>query len=142
MSDVIEFRVPLPPAATRSNSRAFWAAKVKAKQAYSRAVWGWMLDAHGGDWTTYYRSLPWKRAKVTFRWRYAGVAPDLGNLGANTKALQDIICMAPNTGKMAVNNTVYLGLVEDDKGIEPIFELEKVQRRAAEGVVVRIERLP
>lgn len=135
----VTFCVGLPPKELRSNSRAFWAAKVKAKQAYSRAVWGWMVDAYGGDWTAYCRS--WKRARVTYTWRYAGVAPDAGNLGPNLKALQDILCQAPDTGKLAVNNTTYLGLVEDDKGIEPVYKLEKVQRRAAEGVSIRIERL-
>lgn len=135
----ITFLVPLPPSVLRSNSRAYWRTKVAAKVTYSRAVWVWWIDAQGGDWATYYRDLPWKVAKVTYTWRYCGVAPDRQNLGANLKALTDILCCAPDTGLQA-NHTTYLGLVEDDKGIDPHYALERVMRRAQTGVTVRVER--
>lgn len=142
MRNVIEFTVPLPPAALRSNSRAFWGAKKAAKVKYSEAV---AEEWFGFDWCTrstveQRNSMPWKQARVTYTWRYCGVAPDRQNLGANLKALTDILCCAPNTG-LQRNDTTYLGLVEDDKGVEPVYELERVKTRAETGVVIRIERL-
>ena len=138
MMDSITFFVPLPPPACRSNSRAFWAAKVKAKQAYSEAVYAAAVGTLSGRVGIALASAvaPWQRARVTYTWRYCGVAPDLGNLGGNTKALQDILCMAPKT--MQANGTTYLGLIEDDKGITPVYELEKVKHKTDEGVLVTI----
>ena len=139
--ETIQFRVPLPPSPLRSNSRAHWQTKMGAKQAYSRDVltaWGHSHEPRPGCCDV--EGAPWKAARVTYTWRYAGVAPDRQNLGANLKALTDILCCAPNTGKLATNHTTYLGLIEDDKGIDPEYRLEKVSRRAAEGVLVRIER--
>ena len=139
----ITLMLPLPPPALRSNSRAFWAAKVKAKQAYSVEVWEAWLETDAALWRetgTYRMSDPaWKRARVTYTWRHCGVAPDLGNLGGNTKALQDILCMAPKT--MQANGTTYLGLIEDDKGITPEYRLKKVKHRAEQGVEIVIERI-
>lgn len=137
-AQVVRFSVPLPDPALRSNSRSHWRTKMGAKQDYSRAVWGWWLMAETPVWQAW---LPWKAARVTYTWKYCGVAPDAGNIPANLKALQDILCMAPNTGKLAVNNMTYLGIVEDDKHIEPVYLMERVSRRAAQCVEVLIERL-
>ena len=138
--ETIAFTCPLPPSVLRSNSRAHWRTKMGAKQAYSRAVFGEWSQQPYQFFARF--GFPWKRAHVTYTWRYAGVAPDKQNLGANLKALTDIISCAPNTGKLSTNNTMYLGLVEDDKGVEPEYKLEKVARRAAEGVYVEIRRMP
>lgn len=139
----ITFVVDLPPAALRSNSRAHRWAKVKAKQAYSEMVWESWRETDAALWRetgTYRMSDPaWKAARVTYEWRYCGVAPDLSNLGANTKALQDMLCMAPKTRQ--TNGTTYLGLVEDDKGIEPVYRLKRVAHRVDEGVEIVIERI-
>lgn len=139
MTDAITFTVALPPRALRSNnSRYRWFEKMRARQEYSGAVWEAFLDsdASGKD-----ASCPWQRARITYTWRYCGTAPDISNLGANTKALQDFLCTAPNTGKMRPNNCTYLGLVEDDKGVEPVYVLERVRHRGEEGVIVKVERL-
>lgn len=139
---VIEFEVPLPPKAIRSNSRYFWAAKVKAKREYSDAVYQAACENFYARVAMGLSSAvaPWQRARVTYTWRYCGVAPDLANLGGNTKALQDFLCMAPNIGRRE-NGCTYLGLIEDDKGITPVYQLEKVAHRTDECVVIRIERL-
>ena len=136
----ITFFVPLPPPELRSNSRAHYRTKTAAKQVYSREVWTWFKLADQRLAIDAILDLPWQRARVTYTWRYAGVAPDKQNLGANLKALTDILCMAPNNGLQA-NRTTYLGLVEDDKGVDPVYQLEHVKRRAAQGVSVKIEKL-
>lgn len=137
----ISFQVPLPPSTLRSNSRAHWRTKMGAKQGYSREVlWAWGHSHEPGPGCCDVEGAPWKAAHVTYTWRYAGVAPDKQNLGANLKALTDIICCAPSTGKLATNHTTYLGLIEDDRGIEPEYKLEKVARRSEEGVLVTIRR--
>lgn len=145
MSETIRFFVGLPPKELRSNTRAFWGAKVRAKQAYSRevlaavaAVTPWFVPAGhpaaiGGK--------PWQRARVVYTWRYCGVAPDQQNLGANLKALTDIICMAPDNGLQA-NNTTYLGLIEDDKGIVAEYQLKQVKHRGDQGVLIEITQTP
>lgn len=138
MGEVIEFQVSLPPAALRSNSRAHWKTKYAAKQAYSGEAL-YTYEAVKGAWMALLIK-PWKQAKVTYTWRYCGVAPDRQNLGANLKALTDIICCAPNNGLQA-NHTTYLGLIEDDKGIDPHYALERVKRRVEQCVVIKIERL-
>lgn len=137
VGEVIEFMMPLPPPSLRSNSRAHWRTKVTAKQAYSRAVFVWYAEQPYQFFADRF-GFPWKAARVTYTWRHAGVAPDLGNIGPNVKALQDILCMAPKTRQ--ANGTTYLGLIEDDKGIEPVYKLEKVARRAVEGILIQIER--
>lgn len=143
MSDRITFTVPLPPKAIRSNSRYFWAAKVKAKQAYSAAVWSSAASAGVWGYVSPFNihGVPWQRARVTFTWRAAGVLPDQANIAGNCKALLDIICCAPNTGKLTVNRTTYLGLIENDRNVELVCRVEKVAHRSDEAVVVEIERL-
>ena len=134
----IAFTAPLPPSVIRSNNRAFWAAKVKAKQAYSVAVWfasRQVPHPHAGD---LWRRLPWKRARVTFTWRACHL-PDQANVVPNCKALLDILCMAPKSTQR--NGTTYLGLIEDDRGVEAIGKVERVRHRADECVIVEIERV-
>ena len=144
MSGTIAFLVPLPPAALRSNTRRHWTEKVKAKQAYSKAVWAEYLTQCADRRTRaaghVVRPATWKRARIVYEWRYCGNAPDEQNLGANLKALTDILCMAPNNG-LQRNNTTYLGLVEDDKGLEPHYTMTRVAHRTDEGVYVTLERL-
>jgi len=139
----VTFCVGLPPKELRSNSRAFWAVKVKAKQAYSEEVWDWWhkMTLETPPTTALLDSLPWKRARVTFNWKYAGAKPDLANIPANCKALLDCICMAPNTG-LQKSSMTYLGLVENDREVMLNCTLEKVARRAQEGVQITIERMP
>jgi hypothetical protein len=139
MPSVIRFSVPLPPPPLRSNSRHHWGAKVRAKQDYSRAVWGWVMVNEHEQMTAFFRDQdpPWKAAAVSYEWHYCGNAPDEGNLGQNLKALQDIICVAPDNG-LQVNNTIYLGLVENDKHIAPSYSMVKEARRAAERVEVTV----
>lgn len=126
---VIEFTVPLPPVTLRANGRAHWRTKTRDADTYSVAVLLAWESCEGI--ISPQRGVAWKKATVTYRWRYAGVAPDLGNLGGNTKYLQDILCMAPKS--KAGKNRWYLGLVEDDKGITPVYELEKVAHKSGSG---------
>ena len=152
MSGTIAFLVPLPPPELHSNPKTWrtdrsgkkrrvpphWTEKVKAKQAYSADVWtAWQFrDRRSGP------TAPpaWTRARIVYEWRYCGNAPDEQNLGANLKALTDILCMAPNNG-LQRNNTTYLGLVEDDKGLEPHYTMKRVAHRTDEGVYVTLVRL-
>ena len=132
----ITFAAPLPPAMIRSNSRSHWALRVKVKQAYSE-------DVHLGavasfsDWVTARIKFPWERARVTFTWR-ACQLPDQANVVPNCKALLDILCMAPTSTQR--NDTTYLGLIEDDKGVEAIGKVARVRHRVDECVVVEVER--
>jgi len=128
----------------RSNSRSHWARRVKAKQAYSAAVYATTLNRKvlsveaaatvGHD----FESTPWERARVTFTWRACHL-PDQANVVPNCKALLDILCMAPKS--MQRNDTTYLGLIEDDKGVEAIGKVERVRHRADECVIVEVERV-
>ena len=137
--NTIRFTVPLPPGALRSNSRAHWAAKKKAADAYSLYVIVSDWPRQGGG-TPEQMGCPWKQAKVTYTWRYAGVRPDHSNLGGNTKHLQDIICMAPRNTDARYKRW-HLGLVEDDAGITAEYRLEKVAHRHQEEVMIEIRRL-
>ena len=112
MTDTIRFTVPLPPTALRSNARAHWAAKKKAADEYSLAVFAAYVAAPDAKKMLLQKS--WTKARVTYTWRYCGVAPDHSNLGGNTKYLQDIICRPPvNCG----TDRWYLGIIENDSGI-------------------------
>lgn len=139
---VVRFSVPLPPSALRANTRAHWRTKAAAKQDYSRAVWGWVMVNEQALMAYLFRDAnpPWQAAAVHYEWHYCGNAPDAGNLGPNVKALQDIICTAPNNG-LQKNNTMYLGLVENDRNIRPTYSMVQESRRAAEHVVVTIHEL-
>ncbi|MCR4338259.1 MAG: hypothetical protein NUW01_00070 [Gemmatimonadaceae bacterium] len=157
MSDTIAFLCPLPPPELHSNPKTWrtdrsgkkrrvpphWTEKVKAKQAYSERVyvqWAVHSAIHAAETHGELFGVPWKRARIIYEWRYCGNAPDEQNLGANLKALTDILCMAPNNG-LQTNNTTYLGLVEDDKGLEPEYRLTRVAHRTDEGVYVTLVRL-
>ena len=74
---------------------------------------------------------------VTFTQRACNV-PDQANVHPNCKALLDILCCAPAT--LQKNNTTYLGLIENDRGVEAIGKVERVRHRADEGVLVRVDR--
>ena len=102
----------------------------------------WAFDTNGWEREAriFCAGMPWKQARIVYEWRYCGNAPDEQNLGANLKALTDILCMAPNNG-LQRNNTTYLGLVEDDKGLEPHYTMTRVAHRTDEGVYVTLERL-
>lgn len=142
LEEQIRFSVPLPPRYLRSNARSHWGVKSQAKIAYSADVY-WAFDKQITDprlWPVDGSDFPWERAKVTYTWCHAGVAPDISNLGANTKALQDFLCVAPNTG-LQRNDCFYLGIVADDKHIEPTYRLRKVPHRADECVEIRVTRL-
>lgn len=137
VTETISFLVPLPPSALRPNRRApHWATRRKAADEYSEDVW---CDAHvsGAVCDRWSLKMPWLRARVTYTWRYAGVAPDIDNIAGALKALQDCLCVAP---VKASKDRWYLGLVENDQGIEATFKREKVARKADEGVYVEIER--
>ena len=132
--DVIRFTVPLPPAKIRSNTRTHWGNRVRVKQEYSLRVHAhylWFRERDGVDAT------PWEAAQVTFTWRACHL-PDQANVLGNCKALLDILCMAPKSTQP--NNTTYLGIIEDDKGVEAVGRVEKVAHRHEECVVVEITR--
>ena len=136
-TQTIRFNVPLPPVWIRSNSRSHWARRVRAKQEYSQTVLMYAVDAEPA-WPAAVLNQRWARARVTFTWR-ACKLPDQANVLPNCKALLDILCTAPKTTQR--NDTTYLGIIEDDKGVEAIGRVEKVARRADEGVLVTIERV-
>jgi len=128
---VIRFEVPLPPVELRSNARSHWGRRVKAKQEYSEAVFDEFM-AIGERMLT-----RWKQAKVTFTWRACRL-PDQANVLGNCKALLDILCMAPKSTQP--NNTTYLGLIEDDKGVIAEGRVEKCAHRSEECIVIEIRR--
>lgn len=136
-ADVLEMTLPLPPVVLRANGRAHYMVKNRAADAYSLEVlgcfapWSFFAQRTINPW-------PWLKAHVTYTWCYSGVRPDHGNLGGNTKYLQDILCMAPKS--KAGKNRWYMGVIEDDKGIEANYLLYKVAHKADECVVVRIEK--
>lgn len=136
MSDTIRFTVPLPPVAIRSNSRSHWAWRSRKKQAYSEDVYSAACESL--DARVWMALEPLQRARVTFTWQACHL-PDQANVLSNCKALLDILCTAPKSTQ--TNNTYYLGLIEDDKGVEAIGRVEKVAHRHLEGVDVTIERL-
>lgn len=138
---VITFTVPLPPKELRLNHRAqHWAARAKAADAYSGIVEVFYLATNlvpSGS------VFPWTSASVTYTWRYASARPDIDNIAASLKVLQDSLGCAPppNSRSKDRRDRWYLGLVADDGGLEPVtFRREKVATKAEEGVVVRIER--
>lgn len=136
--EVIEFTVPLPPVILRANGRGHYMAKGRAADEYSHMVGVMTYDSP--IWRKpAFGTFPWPAAHVTYTWCYSGVRPDHGNLGGNTKYLQDILCMAPKS--KAGKNRWYLGLIEDDKGIEATYLLERVSHKADEAVVIRVERI-
>ena len=126
---------------------------MEAKQEYSETVLSFYhgftmgLNVDGllttfVDWPGLKPALPadapWERARVTFTW-FATHPPDQANVLGNCKALLDILCMAPKSTQR--NDTTYLGLIEDDKGVEAIGRVERVLHRADELVLVEIERI-
>lgn len=129
---LLELIFPLPPASLRSNSRAHWARKMRDKVAYSRDVYAsWMVKQErfeGGVIAS---------ASVLYVWRFSGAVPDLANIGANLKALQDFLCFAPDNGRQR-NDCHYLGIIRDDRQIRPIFRAMKVAKRSDECVQVLI----
>ena len=130
-TETVEFEVPLPPASLRSNARAHWRKRKADADAYSEGVaWSMMSVRRDG--------CPWAAARVTYTWRYCGNKPDVSNVAGSTKHLQDIICMAPKNG--AGKDRYYLGIVENDREIEPVYKLERVAHRDQQGVTIRIER--
>ena len=141
MSERIAFQVPLPSRELRSNNRSHWAAKVKAKQAYSLQVLMYAIDAEP-PYPEQILQRRWKRARVTFTWRACRL-PDQSNVLPNCKALLDILCTAPpeKPGTKHPNRTTYLGILEDDKHVEAVGKVERVRHRADEGVLVEVERL-
>lgn len=140
----IRFTVPLPPPALRLNHRAqHWGARSKAADEYSEAVHA----AAFGDGSELRRVHlqaalgPWPAASVEYTWRYAGRRPDIDNIAASIKVLQDTLGCAPANGK-AGRDRWFLGIVADDGDLEPVtFRREKVARRADEGVLVVIRRV-
>lgn len=129
----VVFRVPLPPAALRGNSRAHWATRKAAADDYSRAIYGWWL-AEETRWSRF--ALP--AAEVEYEWRYAGARPDLDNVARGVKVLQDTLCCAPDV-QSGYEYRHFLGLIENDNDIEPVtFRRTKVARRAEECVLVTI----
>lgn len=135
---MITFTVPLPPPSLRANSRAHWATKKQDADAYSVLVGAWTYDSDINK-KPHYGTYPWEKAHVTYTWRSCGVQPDHGNLGGNTKYLQDILCMAPRSA--AGRDRWYLGLCADDKGITASYVAEKCAKKADECVVVTIEEI-
>lgn len=141
MPDVITFTVPLPPRALRGNSKAGWAERKKAADAYSDAVSDAFMQAERTRALLRLDESPWPTARVTYTWRYAGVAPDIDNVARGVKVLQDTICCAPANARTGdYSNRYFLGIVRDDGGIEATFRRQKVSRRAEEGVLVEIRR--
>ena len=143
MSESIEFTVPLPPVSLRANSRAHWSKKKRDADAYSEAVWRAAFYQDCSPVRLAIRAdrqeVPWAAAHVVYTWHYCGVAPDHGNLGANTKYLQDILCMAPKS--KAGKDRYYLGIVENDSGLTCEYHMEKVAKRTLENVHIKITRV-
>ena len=147
----ISFLVPHPPKALRPNRRAaHWATRAKAADEYSEVVVDqayfvsiWPKPELDTAIVTHRKTLPWERARVTYTWRYAGVAPDIDNIAGALKCLQDTLCVAPPPNKRSKDkrNRWYLGLIENDSGIEATFKREKVKHKADEGVLVEVARL-
>ena len=131
----ITFDVPLPPTSLRANSRSHWALKKKHADVYSRAVWGWAMDALASV-----RGMPWPAADVHYEWHYATTQPDEGNIPGNVKYLQDILCVAPvlPMEQAAVYKRTHLGIVENDRNVHPTYSMVKETRRAAQRVVVTV----
>lgn len=143
MAERLAFLVPHPPSALRPNRRAaHWATRYKAADEYSEAVFvAWMERGDGpATWFKWAARTngPYKAARVVYTWRHAGVAPDIDNIAGAIKVLQDCLCVAP---AKASEDRYYLGLIENDQGIEATFRRQKVSRRADEGVFVEIERV-
>jgi hypothetical protein len=137
----IRFLVPLPPKELRANSRALWPAKKRAADAYSGEVY-WAFDQQVTDpklWPVG-PPFPWQRARVHYVWRYRGVEPDQGNIGASTKALQDVLCVAPKLGieQAKKYSRFHIGIVENDRGITATYETEHVDRRDQQGVYITL----
>lgn len=136
--EFVEFTVALPPVSLRANARSHWRTKKADADRYSEYV---HMDYYASNlWSSSAaaRTKPWSKAHVVYTWRYAGTAPDHGNLGGNTKVLQDCLQMAPANGAGA--NRYYLGLVENDSGLTCEYRMEKVAHRSEEGVVVTITK--
>lgn len=138
----IEFVVSLPPASLRANSRAHWATKKRDADSYSlRVVDDWLEHCQNDGF--YVHSDVWQKAHVLYVWKYAGSPPDHGNLGGNTKYLQDILCCAPKLSPKQAEKYKrwHLGLVEDDAGITAEYRAEKVARKDQECVEVTIRKM-
>ena len=145
MSERIEFTVPLPPVSWRKNSRATRWYKTADAVAYSETVYATACDSFATRVAMALSSAvrPWARARVSYEWRYCGTKPDPANVPANVALLQDILCMAPNVGiQRHPSKITYLGLIEDDKHIEPSWTATRVRHRTDECVRIEIERLP
>lgn len=145
----IAFSCPLPPVSLRPNRRAaHWATRAKVADEYSEQVCvaAMMSRPHLSNAQAVIVGIdkPWPQATVTYTWRYCGVAPDIDNIAGALKCLQDTLCMAPPPNKRtkAKRDRWYLGLIENDSGIEATFKREKVKTKAEECVVIEIERLP
>lgn len=144
----IRFTVPLPPPALRLNHRAqHWGARAKAADEYSAKVHtAWWQSGEvrfrtvtGTDGSS--RPISVRSASVEYTWRYAGKRPDIDNIAASIKVLQDTLGCAPANGK-AGRDRWFLGIVADDGDLEPVtFRREKVARRADEGVSIVIRRV-
>jgi len=137
MAETIRFQVPLPPVWIRSNNRSHWTRRTGVKQAYSERVLECWRDVSQGRYDRWSVGPSLAQARVTFTWRACHL-PDQANVLGNCKALLDILCMAPKTTQP--NNTTYLGIIEDDKGVEAIGKIEKVAHRHEEAVLVEIEK--
>lgn len=135
---VVSFAVPLPPRSLRANGRSHWAIRKRDADAYS-------LDVYRALLATGVQRLGqrWRRARVTYVWCHAGVAPDHGNLGGNTKYLQDILCTAPKLppDQAKKYRRWHLGIIANDAGIEAVYRLRKVPSRKEERCEITIERL-
>ena len=154
---MIRFEVPLPPPSLRANSRAHWSKKKSDADEYSEDVYAYFVGSvgnlnpapsvmtmavYGANVQYIARQMseagfPWSAAHVHYEWHHAGVAPDHGNLGGNTKYLQDILCMAPKNAKPGYKRW-HLGIVEDDAGIVAAYEAVKCAKRADEKVIITI----
>lgn len=143
MPDVIRFSVPLPPPELRANSRAHWAKRKHAADEYSANVFYAFVSSLAAGLEPNTAPVPWARARVRYTWHAAGVLPDQGNIGASTKALQDILCTAPRLApRVAMAYQRYhLGLVENDAGIEASYAVERCRHKADERVEIELERV-
>lgn len=113
MTDTIAFQCPLPPQALRLNHRAqHWAARSKAADEYSAQVTEAFITHTGGAGVI----ARWKAASVTYTWRYAGPRPDIDNIAASVKVIQDTLCSAPPPNRRSKDKRVrwYLAVIEDD----------------------------
>lgn len=137
--EIVRFECPLPPTALRSNNRSHWRTRAAAKVHYSEEVFDRWLDVEREHRDAYMlECIPWEKARVTFTWKACHL-PDQANVLPNCKALLDMLCTAPKSPQK--NNTIYLGLIDDDKGVEAIGKVERVRSRVAEGVDIIMERL-